>query len=142
MGEMLQNIQIESVVSAVGGGLILVYSLFLVIKKICEEMGWFTKRQKEKKAQQKEERREEFNEFMKPYNDKMGQLTKDLQEQNLSQMRIEMDKIYELYRTEKAWPRAIRTEFMRLYDIYRSKGGNHYITEIIYPEVVTWEVID
>ena len=142
MGEILNNIQVEGIVSAIGGGLIFIYAMFLTIQKICENFGWFTKKQREKKAQQKEGRREEFNEFMKPYNDKMEQITKDLQQQNLSQMRIEMDKIYELYRCEKAWPRAIRTEFLRLYNMYQERGGNHYITTIIYPEVMTWEVID
>lgn len=142
MSELLNDIHIEGIVSAIGGGLILVYSLFLLGQKICEKFGWISEKQKKRKAEKKEERRKEFNEFMKPFSEQMEKMTQDLQEQNLSQMRIEMDKIYELYRSEKAWPRAIRTEFMRLYDIYKTKGGNHYITEVIYPEVMTWDIID
>ena len=142
MSDLLNNIHVEGIVSAIGGGLIFIYSLFLAGQKICEKFGWISERRKKKQLEEKEERRKEFNEFIKPLDEKVEQITKDLQEQNLSQMRIEMDKIYELYRAERAWPRPIRTEFIRLYEIYREKGGNHYISEIIYPEVMTWDVID
>lgn len=142
MNNLLNNIQIEGIVSAIGGGLIFVYSIFLVGQKICEKFGWISERKKKRQLREKEERRKEFNEFMKPFDEKMEQMTKDLQEQNLSQMRIEMDKIYDLYRTEKAWPRPIRTEFIKLYELYQQRGGNHYISEVIYPEVMTWDIID
>lgn len=139
---LLEQIKMEGTVSAIGGCLILIYSLFIMGKKICEHFGWFTEKHKEKENQKKEKRRQEFDEFMRPYNEKIDKITNDLQEQNLSQMRIEMDKIYEMYRFEKAIPRPMRTEFIRLYEIYHSKGGNHYMADIIYPEVMSWEIID
>lgn len=142
MHELLNNIHVEGIVSAIGGGLILIYSVFLVVQKISEKFGWFTAKKEKRRLEKKEERRKEFYEFMQPFTEQMEQMTKDLQEQNLSQMRIEMDKIYELYRAEKAWPRPIRTEFLKLYELYQARGGNHYISEIIYPEVMTWDVID
>lgn len=140
--ELIKEFQVENIVSAIGGFLILIYSLFFVLKKVMENLGWAKEKRQKKENEKKKQRQEEFDEFFAPYKEQIDQILKDLQQQNLSQMRIEMDKIYELYRHDKKIPRQMRTEFLRLYEIYIARGGNHYICDIIYPELMSWEIID
>lgn len=62
------------------------------------------------------------------------------QEATICVLRHSITKIYEEYKTQKAFPINIKEDICKMYESYTKLGGNSYV-HVIYEEMMNWDVI-
>lgn len=168
----LSDISFTDVTSAISGLLIIIYGLTMAWPKICENVGWFSKKQQKKKEKEEEKLKVLFDKFFEGYSDKLAKMHDDLtdkymdkyvppitekfdtinennekilrelDENQVALIRSELVQIYELYKDEEKIPNRMKEEFLKLYSYYKARKGNHYIDDMVAPKVLSWEVVD
>lgn len=76
---------------------------------------------------------------IKAFDDKTQENFKILENTEKNLAKLEILDIYESYKKEKRVPAQIKASILDTCQEYFSHGGNSYISEIVYPEIKSWE---
>lgn len=141
----------SSIASAIGGFLVLVYLVWQVVVKFCDDKEWFSKRRKERQKRKEEESKKQLKETIKDVielmllkleerdNEQDRKLTCLIHSSN-DMMRAEIVKIYYRYLPYKKMLQHSRELLNELFHDYHEQGGNSFI-EDMYNEMKTWPVV-
>lgn len=92
----------------------------------------------------KEVMNEAVSERLDNIDDKMIEITTDLEQQTEHQITIlrhEITLIYEKYRLSKRLPQRIKQNLCYLYEQYEGLGGNSYVGNIVEEMIEEWEEV-
>lgn len=92
----------------------------------------------------KEVMNEAVSERLDNIDDKMIEITTDLEQQTEHQITIlrhEITLIYEKYRLSKRLPQRIKQNLCYLYEQYEGLGGNSYVGNIVEEMMEEWEEV-
>lgn len=146
---------IQEIANVVGGILVSSFVIWQTAERALNNIGWMTRKRKEKEDLARKKRKEEFADTAKTvFQENVTPAIEEIIEHNKEQdkkialllessrdgLRFEIVQIYYKYRKYKRILHYDKEMLIRLYDDYTAQGGNSFITDIM-NEVKTWEVV-
>ena len=145
----MENFNVIQIITGLGAAFFILLTAFSGIKTACENLGWVTKKRKEKLEQKQKEEDQRFQKIIddsisKAIEDQVMPKLEETQQANADQqeilkqltessndlMRHEMTKIYYKYLPYRRILQYDKESFVKLYKDYHTQHGNTIIDDI------------